>query len=149
MKVDVIQYEPFHAFDIIERNARDIDLRANAEIFKEAAHGWKEYGPAYTIVVDGEIVTCAGVVINQWHCGEAWTLLSGSFYLYPKTLYKIIKKYLGDIISDNKLVRVQAFVYSEQEKAGNFCRHLGFEKEGRLKKYGPNHEDMDIYARLI
>jgi len=142
MDIEIIQYEPIHAYTILDKDFSNRETWAN---------GWGKEGPAFTLIVDGEIVGCAGVILMEWNKGgEAWTLLSSLFYKYKKTTFKVIKKGLESIIKEKKLKRVQAFVYEGTEKiCGNFLEHLGFKNEtpDGLKYYGPNNETMFIYSR--
>ena len=150
MKIEIIQYEPIHAYTILERNVREEDMwLSKYPDWEKWSKGWKDGGPAYTLVIDGEIVGCAGVVLMDWNRGEAWTLLSSLFYKYKKTVFKAIKNNLESIINDKKLRRVQAIVYDGTEKiCGNFLEHLGFSWEAKHRKYGPNGEDVHIYAKV-
>ena len=151
MKTEIIQYEPIHAYTILERNVREEDMwLSKYPDWEKWTKGWKDSGPAYTLVIDGEIVGCAGVVLMDWNRGEAWTLLSSLFYRYKKTVFKAIKNNLESIIKDKKLRRVQSLVYDGTEKiCGNFLEHLGFEWEVKLEKYGPNGENLHLYKRII
>lgn len=151
MKIEIIPYEPMHAYAILERNVREEDIwLSKFPDWDKWVKGWRNNGPAFTLVVDGEIVGCAGVVLMEWSRGEAWTLLSSLFYKYKKTTFKAIKNVLDSIIRDKKLRRVQAVIYEGTEKVcGNFLEHLGFEWEGTHRKFGPNGENVHIYGRIM
>lgn len=110
--------------------------------------GWEKSGPSYTIIIDGKIIACAGVVLHPFNNGEAWTLFSQDFYSHVKGCYQEIKKGLDRIMADNKLKRVEALVDCRDGAALNFIEHLGFKVEGKKKKYGPNGEDMFMFARI-
>jgi RimJ/RimL family protein N-acetyltransferase len=149
MKIEVIPYEPEHAFLILERNVRDADLYLTSlPDFEKWCIAWKQNGPAYTQIIEREIVMCAGVVLLDWRRGEAWTLLSSLFYLYKKTCFKTIREYLSHIIGQYQLRRVQTLIRPDMLPNQRFVEHLGFEKEGLLRMYGPNGEDFIMYGRV-
>ncbi len=148
MKIDLIPYEIIHAYEIIERNVREQDLWLSGQDWETAAKGWKDGGPAFTLVIDGELVGCGGVVLMPWQCGEAWTLFSTLFFKHYRTAYKVIKENLERVIKERKLKRVQSLVNPEHEGACRFIEHLGFQCEGLLRKVGPNGEDLLIFSRV-
>lgn len=149
-EINIIPYKAMHAYIILERNIREQDIwLSKFPDWDRWVRGWENKGPGFTLVIDGEIVGCAGIVLMEWNRGEAWTLLSSLFYKYKKISYRAIRNGLESIIRDKKLRRVQASVYEGTEKiCGNFLEHLGFEWEGKHRKFGPNGEDIHIYARV-
>jgi RimJ/RimL family protein N-acetyltransferase len=75
-------------------------------------------------------------------------LLSPVFYKYYRTVYKFVKKFLAEIIEHENLSRVQALIHPDYEDAHRFIEHLGFEREGLLKRFGPGGEDLFMYSRI-
>jgi len=146
--IEVIQYKKEHAYSIFQNNMRERELGITKD-FDEFATGWEVSGPAYTIIIDGSIVFCGGVILTGWNRGEAWTLMSDLFYKYPKSCYKICKNQLNEVIKEHGLKRVQAVIDVDFEDGVRFAEHLGFEKEGILKSYGPEGEDMLMFGRRI
>ena len=149
MEVKIIPYEPVHAYDILERNIRECDVQLTGyPDWEQWVENWKTGGPAYTLVIDGQIVGCAGVMLLKWGRGEAWTLLSGLLYQYPKTCFKAVRDGLKGIIRDEGLTRVQALVRPDFEEGKRFMSHLGFKEEGILAAYGPGGEDVIMFGRV-
>lgn len=150
MKTEIMPFEKMHAYTILERNVREEDTQLSAlPDWEEWVEKWEKNGPAFTLIIDGEVVGCAGVVMMGWKRGEAWTLLSQLFYKYKKTSYKAIRNGLNSIIKNEGLRRVQASIYEGTEKVcGEFLEHLGFKWEGKHIKYGPNGENVHVYARI-
>lgn len=145
----IIPFEPEHAYEIVGRNLREHDIEISRyPDWKDHVRGWKENGPAYSLVINGEVIGCAGVVMLGKGRGEAWTLLSSFFYRYKKTAYRAICEGLRKIIEEKELWRVQALVRPDFETGEHFIKHLGFEREGLLRGYGPNGEDLIMFARL-
>jgi hypothetical protein len=153
-----LQYDPLDALAILDRNVRDQDLQlSKVPGWESWIEGWKTAGPAYTLVIEGEVVACAGVTILEPGKGEAWALLSTLFYQYPKTAYKAIRKGLEDIIREKGLKRVQAFVKCgtgvptvDTQASCRFLEHLGFVNEtpNAMKAYHNGH-DYYMFARVI
>lgn len=144
MKIEVIKFKREHALYILNNNVRkhdafDGDYDEYLKIYED--------NPAYTIVINDEIVFCGGVVDIGWRRGEAWTLMSDLFYKYPKTCFKICKEKLNELQISMGLRRLQALVDTNLEGGSHFAQHLGFEYEGLLKAYGPNGESMLIFGR--
>ena len=108
---------------------------------------YKEGGPAYTLIVEDVPVACAGIILQEWNKAEAWALLSFLFYRHKIKAYRAIKAGLEAFIAEKKLQRVQAVVVSEDQPGIDFIECLGFECEGELKNFGPQHESFYMYAR--
>ena len=149
MKIEIVQYEPDHAYEILHRNVVEQNLwLSTAPDWAKWAKGWKDAGPAYTLFINDEIVGSAGIILQDWQRGEAWLLFNSLFYKYVKTTYKVIKQSLGQMIAEHDLRRVQALVDPNVQNGQTFMEHLGFEKEGLLKSFGPRGENLFIYARV-
>ena len=154
MKTEIVTFEIEHADDILERNVRlgGITPPSNGDWDKWVV-GWKNGGPAFTLIVDGEVVGCAGVVLMDWGRGEAWALLSGLFYDHKKESYRAIRDGLNAIIKDKKLVRVQSVVFDgdKYKASGRFLEHLGFHDESPegMQHYGPHGENVHMFARIM
>jgi len=148
MKVEVVPYEPIHGVKIIERNVRERGIKPYSE-WRTFAQGWKDGGPAYTLFIDSEIVLSAGIILLDWKRGEAWALLSGSFYRYKKTCFKLFREHLEKIVKAHKLIRIQAVIYPDFDAAKRFMEHLGFQEEGLMRAYGPSNENMIMYSRIF
>lgn len=142
-------YKPEHAYDILERNVRDIDLQLSQYLnWEEQCKLFAEH-PAYTLFVNGDVVACGGVVLMGFDRGEAWTLFSILISRYPKAVIKATKSCLKNIVSEQNLKRVQALVNPKYTKGHRFLSFLGFQKEGLLRFYGPNGENMTLYSRIF
>jgi RimJ/RimL family protein N-acetyltransferase len=145
----IVPYYPAHAYEVLQRNVREQDLwLSDYPEWDQWVQGWKDGGPAYTLIMDDQVVGCAGVVLLEWGRGEAWTLLSSLFYRYKLTAIRFIKKYLQRIAEDEELKRVQAQVRCDFEAGKRFIEFLGFEREGVLRRFGPNSEDIVMYSKL-
>lgn len=111
----------------------------------------KKGGPAHTLLLDGEIACCAGITLMGWRRGEAWLIFAPLAFSHMKTVYANIKKHLVRIAREKGIRRLQATVKMGDDPAARFVRHLGFDCETPLamRAYGPNGEDMFLFARVI
>ncbi len=152
-KIEIIPYEPRHAYEILDRNVREEDLWLSTyPDWDKWVVAWQKAGPAYSLLIDDKVIICAGVILLEWLKGEAWMLLSNDFYQYKKTCFKEIKKYLIEIIHIFKLRRLQAIILcnlANVEECKRFLKHLGFKNEtpDGLAAYGPNGEDVFLFGR--
>jgi len=145
----IIPFKKAHAFDILERNVQERNAWISGHgDFEEFVKAWDEGGPAYTLVIDDQIILSAGVVKIGWNRGEAWALLSTLFYKHVRTSFKAILFKLEEIIFAEKLRRVQATVAPEFTEGIRFLEHLGFDWEGTLLSFGPNGEDLIMFGRV-
>jgi len=149
MKIEIVPYNTTHAQDVLERNSIQRGLQLPQDERDELAIGWSKGGPAFTLIVDGSIVGCAGVVLMGAARGEAWALLSELFYKYKKTSYKAIKNGLNAIINKEGLKRIQSTVFAGETESvcGNFLEHLGFSWKGTLLEFGSHGENIHMYLR--
>jgi len=99
------------------------------------------------LLVDGEPVFAGGIVNMQWHRGEAWILPTPFFRLHLKTCLRELLRRLPRLAADGGFVRVQATCV--KGISASLIEHLGFSREGTMRKFGPNGEICDMYARIF
>jgi hypothetical protein len=116
--------------------------------FRHICEVYEKNGGAYTLLSPDGVVAISGVFPLWPGVGSAWSLTSDLVKKYPKSYYKATKQFLEAIISDWNLHRVQASTLAENGIACNWLRHLGFEVEGTMKKYGPDRADHIMFARV-
>jgi hypothetical protein len=105
--------------------------------------------PSFSLVHEDKIIFCAGVG-KMWNgVGEAWMMMSETFHKYPLTAFKLTKKYLEDIITNNDFHRVQLVCHEFFDAANRWAKHLGFEREGLLKQYGADKSNFIRYAKVM
>lgn len=149
MNKQLIKFDPAHAYDVIDRNVREQDVWLSKwPEWKETVLDWKNKWPAYTLIIDGEVVGSGGVVLMGYGRGEAWLLLSSLFYKYKLTSIRFIKKLFLEILESHDLKRVQATVDVTHLKAMRFADIFGLEYEGTLRHYGPAGQDLAMFGRI-
>ena len=100
---------------------------------------------AFTAVIDGEIVACAGVIEYYKGRGEAWSYLSADLGRNMVSVFRAIKSYLDTI----DVRRIEMTVDTDFAEGHRFAKLLGFELEAsRMKAYDMDGRDKALYARI-
>jgi hypothetical protein len=123
------------------------DEDAKESISKGVLETWAK-GPAYTLLIEDEIVLSAGIVLLGWNRGEAWLSASSLISKYQKSSFKIIRGMLDFLAKKSGLKRVQTFTRCDSEISERFVRHLRFGFEGIARNMGPNNEDLKQWAKV-
>lgn len=105
-------------------------------------------GIAWSGFAEGHLVAAGGVHFYWPGVGEAWTFMTSSLHKYRFSVHKHVYRLLNDIINRHKLYRVQAVINASHQAALDWIEALGFEKEGLMKKYGPDGQDYYMYGRV-
>lgn len=133
--VEVIPFERHHARLIVPQPAQE----AEAALQVEAPEG-----PAWTAVVDGLPVACAGFVPVWVGRAYAWALLGADVGPHLLAVTRAIRCRLAS----SGFRRVEMAVDCEFANGRQWARMLGFECEGLARAYLPNGRDAWIYARV-
>lgn len=106
------------------------------------------YGsPSCCLLDEGSPVFAGGIVNLQWRRGEAWILPTDYFRSHIKTCLREMREVLPKMAIGHGFVRVQATCV--KDFSGSLFRHLGFNYEGTMVKFGPNGETCGMYARIF
>lgn len=142
----VIDFKPEHFGQFILRgyDRSPIEVFPDLKIRAEQLNG----SPAYTGLVNGEIIGCAGVQIQWPGVGEAWMMVSTLIEKYPLFVHRSVKKALIEIQEQYQLQRIQTTVLADFETAHKWVERLGFQCEGIMRKFGPDGSDHYRYALL-
>lgn len=102
---------------------------------------------ACCVLKDGAPVFAGGIVNLMWNRGEAWILRTPFLLSHPKTCVRLMREFIPAMAADYGFVRVQATCI--KGVSAKLFRHLGFDYEARLAKFGPNGETCDMYSRIF
>lgn len=111
-----------------------------------------ELGPGYTIVMDDEIIACAGIRLFPGYktAGEAWIILSKEKSdQHIKYILKEFGKRLEYVIKEMKIRWIQIALKKDNEKGIRFAQHFKFERKCSMAGYLPDSSDALLYAREI
>lgn len=133
------------------RHLEKLCLRPEAEDLKDITRELENIycdGPAYTAIIEDQVVFCAGITIT-WHgVGVAWCYADCSASKYAREVYCAQLGFLDRCTKEYGLHRVQAFALASWRMAWRYLERLGFQREGLMRKYSPNQEDYYLYARV-
>lgn len=104
-------------------------------------------GLAFTALYHGDPIACAGIRFLWPGVAEAWLLIGPKIREHTIFVYKSTKRYLNDLMDKHKIWRMQAYCRADYPEAINFLYHLGFEVEGKAKRYSP--DGTDAYSMSI
>ena len=105
-------------------------------------------GYAKTGLIGNRIIGLGGVIPMWEGVGEFWIILTKESQLHKVETFKCIYRIVEEAIIDLHLVRAQAIVDCDFDRANKMVETLGFILEGRLEKYLPNSKDAFIYKRM-
>jgi len=108
------------------------------------------YANHYSVTLwhEDQLVGCGGVVVLRPGVGEAWVMGGPEVHKHGRQVYKTCKRALDAAENIFRLRRMQATVLANQDKWIHFAQRMGFDIEGRLRKYGPDEQDYLMMARL-
>lgn len=140
-KVEVVEFEPEHIYKLRLRDEEE-DVR-NLKIYENIT------GPAVTILINNKPIACGGVHIFDTNrgVGEAWVVCDRNINKYIKPFFEISAGFLNEVIKTYGLRRLQARVVVDFELGVQYVEHLGFKREGTMKKFGPDGDDFYMYGR--
>lgn len=133
--VEVIPFERHHARLIVPQPAQESEAALQVQAPE---------GPAWTAVVDGLPVACAGFVPVWVGRAYAWALLGADVGPHLLAVTRAIRCRLAC----SGFRRVEMAVDCEFANGRQWARMLGFKCEGLARAYLPNGRDAWIYARV-
>ncbi len=146
------EIRPFKASDLIwimAEGVKEFGLKfLPHETIDELAQAREDNGKCITGLVDGVIVGCGGIDELWEGVGEVWLMLSYEVDRFPIRSYEVIQQGLAELIEHNDLWRCQAWCRVDFVQAHTLFRHLGFEVEGRARKYAPDATDCLLYSLI-
>ncbi len=141
----IIDYDQSHLHELMDGPLNE-GAPEHIGYMKDYAGELQQPGWSYTLIENGYIICCAGIVDMWPGVGEAWFIASNKIHEYPRPFIRFAKTdVMQKVVDENELWRVQAVCKSDWPAALKFARFMGFEPEGVMRKYGP--EGMD-YIRV-
>ena len=116
-----------------DRNIEDLAERLNEMV-------------AFSYFDEDQIVGCIWFAqVNPNTC-ETWAILDTCAKHYVREIYHCARAILDE--AQTTFRRIQAVVKADWPLAIRFVERLGFVREGRMRKFGPNGDDYYLYARV-
>jgi RimJ/RimL family protein N-acetyltransferase len=128
--INLIPFEPMHAKQI-ERQPEQSE-----EVDMTGCDG-------YSIVIDGKIYCCIGLIKVWKDRGRVWSLIDIKAGQHMVALIRTFKK----LYKQHKIKRIEIDVKSDFKQGHRMAKLLGFKREGTMIKY---FDDMnfDLYAKV-
>lgn len=101
-------------------------------------------GPAYTLLSDGEVIACAGIVPQWQNRAMAWALVGANAGRAMVALHRAVVR----CFEIHPCRRIETTVASKFPEGHRWARMLGFEREGTMTAFAPDGADYDLYARI-
>ena len=137
----IVKYEPEHAYQILEDN-NNTDL----EVFKEQAVVLSKSEGGMTLMVNDAPMLCTGTIELWDKVAEAWLIVSNRIHETPLSIARKIKRGMLLHFETKKYERVQANVRADWPVALSFSKFCDFERDGYMKKFGPEGADYVRFA---
>lgn len=152
MSLELVPYKAEHAIEIIRQQAKQPGGLEAMELVQQWAKAKESKGPALSGFVEGSLVGCGGLEICWPGVAEGWCLFAKDINKYDFTtrlgFARTIKLKLNEWVVVNKLVRVQAPMRVDFLEGIRMVEWLGFECEGRLRKFHPDRCDAFMFGRI-
>jgi hypothetical protein len=131
---------------IVPFSAKDLEaLRPNMgdrAVSKEQVEALENEKYSYTLMNDGKVVACAGVIEWWTGRGEGWMFIGPHTFQELLFFYRAVKRFFAAC----PFRRVEAVVEVDFPEAHQWVLNFGFKFEGRLSRYAPDGDDMSLYA---
>ena len=109
---------------------------------------YKRQGLGYTVLVKGKVFIVFGIYPLWKGVAEAWMLPSKDLGEIKMQFHKSALRFFRYAPAKLKLHRLQTYVRSTNVRAIKWMEACYFNREGLLKRYGPDIKDYYAYGRL-
>lgn len=138
----VIPYRHFHIASLAIQEAQS---SMSDIINPEYSKALELAGPAWTIMDGDQVMACAGLA-KQWsNRAQAWTILSK---YVTGTKFVRLHKMVARFLDMQDFTRIEMTVDHGFVQGHRWAELLGFQWEGLMRKYNPDGQDCDLYARV-
>lgn len=139
---ELVKLQPEHLFQFTPQAAQAAVLGVLTEDYANALVAQSAVG--WAGLLDGHVVGCAGIAECWPGRAEAWTLLAPDAF----DVFRQIHRTVRDVLADCPWHRVEMKVDADHAAAVRWAEHLGFEREGLMRKYTADRRDVYLYAKV-
>lgn len=150
MKVDGVYHRivPFHPRHLHMAEFRDVDQEIIEGYGRPHIEDYSVDGLSYTVLYKGEVYIVFGIYPLWRGVAEAWMLPSKKLTDIKLKFHKSALRFFRYAPAKLKLHRLQTYVRSTNVRAIKWMEACYFNREGLLKRYGPDIKDYYAYGRL-
>lgn len=145
LAIELFKPEHIRRLQPREFERRDL-LFLGMETSLRLSQAYLHRGIAWTGLIDGEVLVCAGLFLVRRGVAHAWSLTTPLVNRYPKVFHRIITVYLDRLIANLRLQQVLTEVHRDHEVSQKWLRRLGFQPTGGEPLQAP---DGGIYIPMI
>lgn len=139
--MEIVPFDPSHMETLDLQDAQQIMLTWWTP---EYARALKNSGQAFSGILNGQTIFCAGVA-RQWdNRGAAWSMIGRDAGAHFVQIHRAVRRFLD--LCDIR--RIEAYVDADFAEGHRWMQMLGFEREGRMRAFLPLGNDCDLYARV-
>jgi len=146
-KFDMYKFEP--------KDIKKMDIRGDEALgfmtmdkIDARIEALSEIGESWTVVIDDEILFCAGYYELWSGVAECWILPSKNVRALVGTFVHIINSFFREKIEKTNIHRLQTVAKNDSLHA-RWMEYLKFKNEGTMKRYSHDKQDYCMYARFF
>ena len=144
VNLEVVPYQTWHVKEIIKYGMNDKRIELDAKSYEDKID-FTVPAMAFTLLGNDKPIVSGGVYPLWTGVAEGWVISSRRIFDFSLSAAKAIKKRTDYICINNGIWRLQTAVRADYETGIRFAKWLGLQKEGLMKKYGP---DGSNYYRM-
>jgi RimJ/RimL family protein N-acetyltransferase len=139
-----VPFHPGHVLGLSDVRSKMFEQHAMvARLEAQAA-----MGDAITAYLYGQPVACFGYSVIWTGVAEMWLYVDEKARKYGKTITRAGLVFSDYATISANLHRLQISVECDDERAVRWGQALGFEIEGRMRRFGPNQADFFIMSKI-
>ncbi len=145
-----VTWVPFHVGHVMTMSIKSQDMNAisRAVPVHQMLEVQAMYGQAITAIIHGRPAACFGSV-RVWNgVEELWLLVEERTRKFPVLMTRAAKDFADYRVIAGNLHRLQVTVRSNDPRAIQWAKRIGFEQEAVLKKYGPDQMNYVLMRKI-
>jgi hypothetical protein len=116
--------------------------------FSKVIDAYADLGPVLAGCHKGKPIVIVGCVPLWKGTAELIMLTDAAITSVVRPFYTATLRLLDIFVEELNIVRLQCTVHSQNDPGLRFMEALKFQREGRLKCYGPDQHDFFIFSRV-
>lgn len=145
--IEVVPYQLWHVKEILKYGMNDDRIELDAKSFEDKID-FTVPAMAFTLLAN-DLPVVSGGVMPLWNgVAEGWVISSRRIFDFSLSAAKAIKKRTDYICTNNNIWRLQTAVRADYDTGLRFASWLGLQKEGLMKKYGPDGSNYYRMAKI-
>lgn len=106
-------------------------------------------GPAFTLIYQGRVVACWGLIIHWPGLAEAWMITTPALKPIAAPFTYASRRFLAIAAQSLALRRIQIHVQTSNGAALAWARAARFKQEAKLEAYDPMGGDVYVMTRIF